>query len=98
MTSRKNILAVLHSAKPELTKLGVHTIGLFGSYSRNEQKDDSDIDVLIDFEQGKESFDNYMAACDVFEGLFKNERIEVVTKNGLSKYIGPNILKTVQYV
>lgn len=73
-------------------------IGLFGSYLRNEQSAKSDIDLLIDFEHDKESFDNYMAVYDIFESLFKNEKIEIVTKNGLSKYIGPKILKDVMYV
>jgi len=39
-----------------------------------------------------------MAVYDMFESLFKNEKIEIVTKNGLSKYIGPKILKDVMYV
>ena len=45
-----------------------------------------------------ESYDNYMAAYDLFELLFKNERVEIVTKNGLSPYIGPKILNEVMYV
>jgi predicted nucleotidyltransferase len=98
MTTKENIITALKSRKAELSKLGVQTIGLFGSYVRNEQSDRSDIDLLIDFEPGKENFDNYMAAYDVFENLFKEEKIEVVTKNGLSPYIGPKILKDVVYV
>jgi hypothetical protein len=39
-----------------------------------------------------------MAVYDIFENLFKNEKIGIVTKNGLSKYIGPQILNTVMYV
>ena len=39
-----------------------------------------------------------MAVYDLFEKIFKNEKIEVVTKNGLSPYIGPKILSEVQYV
>lgn len=77
---------------------GVNQIGLFGSYSRNEQSEKSDIDLLIDFVTGKESFDNYMAVYDFFEDIFKNEKVEVVTKNSLSPYIGPEILKEVLYV
>jgi predicted nucleotidyltransferase len=77
---------------------GVNQIGLFGSYSRNEQSEKSDIDLLIDFVSGKESFDNYMAVYDLFEDIFKNEKVEVVTKNSLSPYIGPEILKEVLYV
>jgi uncharacterized protein len=98
MTTKEHIIAVLKSHKPELLQLGVQTIGLFGSYVRNEQSGQSDIDLLIDFEPGKENFDNYMAAYDMFENLFTNEKVEVVTKNGLSPYIGPEILKDVVYV
>jgi len=54
--------------------------------------------LLIDFEPDEERFDNYMAVCDIFENLFKNENVEIVTKNGLSKYIGPKILNDVMYV
>jgi len=53
---------------------------------------------LIDFEPEKENFDNFMAAYDLFEKIFKNEKIEVVSINGLSPYIGPEILNEVQYV
>jgi uncharacterized protein len=98
MTTKEDILYILRSHKSEFSKFGVQTIGLFGSYVRNEQSTKSDIDLLIDFEPEKENFDNYMAVYDMFERLFKNEKIEVVTKNGLSKYIGPKILNDVMYV
>lgn len=98
MTTKENIISTLKSHKSELSKFGVQNIGLFGSYLRNEQTDKSDIDLLIDFEPEKENFDNYMAVYDMFENIFKNEKIEVVTKNGLSQYIGPKILKDVMYV
>lgn len=98
MLTKENILAALKTNKPELSKFGVKNIGLFGSYLRNEQTGESDIDLLIDFEPGKENFDNYMAAYDIFEKLFEDQKVEVVTKNGLSRYIGPKILKAVVYV
>ena len=98
MTTKEHIVAILKTNKPAFTKYGVLNIGLFGSYLRNEQSAKSDIDLLVDFEPEKENFDNYMAVYDLFENLFKNEKIEVVTKNGLSKYIGPKILNEVMYV
>ncbi len=97
MTSKEIIFKTLQSNKLELKKHGIRNVGLFGSYIRNEQSSKSDIDLLIDFEPEKENFDNYMAVYDLFEKIFKNEKIEVVTKNGLSPYIGPKILKEVQY-
>ena len=98
MTTKENILLTLKQYKPELSQFGVQNIGLFGSYLRNEQSAKSDIDLLIDFEPEKENFDNYMAVYDICETAFKNEKIEIVTKNGLSQYIGPRILKEVMYV
>lgn len=98
MTTKESIIATLAYYKPEFLKLGVQAVGLFGSYLRDEQSDESDIDLLIDFEPEKENFDNYMAVYDLVEGLFKDEKIEIVTKNGLSPHIGPFILKDVVYV
>jgi uncharacterized protein len=98
MTTKDLILSTIKINKPDLYRFGVRDIGLFGSYVRNEQSDKSDIDILIDFEPDQENYDNYMAVYDIFELLFKNERVEIVTKNGLSPYIGPQILNEVVYV
>lgn len=97
MTTKETILSTIQNHKPEFFKLGILDIGLFGSYIRDEQSEKSDIDILIDFEPDKENYDNYMAVYDMIEQLFKNERIEIVTKNGLSPYIGPRILNEVVY-
>jgi uncharacterized protein len=98
MTGRDYILATIKTHKQDLSKFGILNIGLFGSYVRNEQSDKSDIDILIDFDPDKENFDNYMAVYDLIEELFKDKKIEIVTKNGLSPYIGPGILNEVVYV
>jgi predicted nucleotidyltransferase len=98
MLTKDNILGTLRTSKEKLSKFGIRDVGLFGSYINNEQSSESDIDLLIDFEPEKENFDNFMAAYDLFEHIFKNEKIEVVTKNGLSPYIVTKILDEVQYV
>ncbi len=97
MTSKDYILSKIKRQKRELQNLGIVRIGLFGSYAREEQSEKSDIDILIEFDPVKENFDNYMSVYDILENLFKNDKIEIVTKNGLSKYIGPTILKEVIY-
>lgn len=97
MLSRDYILSAIKARKSELQNFGIQEIGLFGSYGRGEASEDSDIDLLIEFDPDKESFDNFMAAYDYFESLFKDQKIEMVTKNSLSPYIGPYILKEVIY-
>jgi uncharacterized protein len=98
VTNKEYILATIRNHMPELNKLGIRNIGLFGSYVRGEQSATSDIDILIDFDPDMENYDNYMAVYDIFQQLFKNEKVEIITKNGLSPYIGPRILKEVMYV
>ena len=98
MTTKETIISLLETQKPELVKYGVSSIGLFGSYVRNEPSAGSDIDLLIDFEPDMENFDNYMRVYDIFENLFNGDKVEIVTKNGLSKHIGPSILSNVLYV
>lgn len=98
MTTKEIILSTLRTHKSEFGKFGIQTVGLFGSYIREEQSNKSDIDLLIDFTPDKENFNNFMAACDYFEKIFKDEKVEIITKNGLSPYIGPKILREVIYV
>lgn len=97
MTNKQFILSQIKLLKGELRELGVIKIGLFGSYARGEQSENSDIDILIEFEPDQENFDNYMSVYDEIEKRFTNEKIEIVTTNGLSPYIGPKILKEVTY-
>lgn len=97
MLSRDYILSSIKACKSDLRNLGIQEIGLFGSYSRGDASEDSDIDLLIEFSPEEESFDNYMAVYDYFESLFKDQKIELITKNSLSPYIGPYILNEVIY-
>jgi len=98
MTTKDFILTTITTNRKKLNQFGIINVGLFGSYVRNEQSDKSDIDILIDFDPEMENYDNYIAVCEIFEQLFKNEKVEIVTKNGLSPYIGPRILNEVIYV
>lgn len=98
MIDRDYIVQTLQRNMPLLQSHGVRSVGLFGSYARGEQTAASDVDLLVDFERKQENFDNLMAVCDLLESLFVGHRIEVVTKGGLSRHIGPRILKEVVYV
>jgi predicted nucleotidyltransferase len=98
MLTKEIIKQRINQNKSQIKKLGIDVIGLFGSYVREEQHEKSDIDLLIAFEEDKESFNNFMEVCYLLEAIFEGEKVEVVTKNGLSPYIGPKILREVEYV
>ncbi len=98
MTTTQNIVNTLKTNRATMAQFGIRDIRLFGSYVRGEQSKNSDIDILLDFEPDKETYDNYMAVYDLLEQLFKNEKVLIVTKNGLSPYIGTKILNEILYV
>ena len=97
-TTRTYVLHQLSMLKGKLSKYGVSSIGLFGSSVRNENGPDSDIDILVDFTDGKETFDNLMSVCDLLQSTFKSCKLDVVTKKGLSPYIESVILNETRYV
>lgn len=80
-----------------LQKFGVLRIGIFGSYAKNKEKADSDIDFLVELNPAETTYDNYFDLVEYLESLFQ-KKVEVVTIDSLSPYIGPYILKEVEYI
>jgi hypothetical protein len=94
--TKQDVLKILYQSRDRLKTLGVRKIGLFGSFVRGEQHPDSDIDLLVEFEAGQKTFDAFMELSFLLEEVFQR-RIELVTVESLSPYIGPHILKEVEY-
>jgi uncharacterized protein len=94
--TKQDIMEVLQQNQARLKTLGVRKIGLFGSFVRGEQHPDSDIDLLVEFEAGQKTFDAFMELSFLLEEVFQR-RIELVTVESLSPYIGPYILEEVEY-
>lgn len=95
-TNKNSILRTLADNSSKLREYGVNRIGLFGSYVRNEARHNSDIDLLVDIQKEKKTFRNFMQLSYFLEELLHN-KVELVTEQSLSPYIGPHILKTVEY-
>lgn len=93
---KETILQTLVTHRSQLADFGVRQIGLFGSYVRNEATENSDIDLLVDIRKDKKTFNNFLSLNYYLEELFGN-KVELVTTQSLSPYIGPHILKTVEY-
>jgi len=98
MLSRQEILKTLRGLKKVLAGYGVSRVGLFGSSVRGEAGAESDIDILVDFDGDNETYQNFMAACEVLENGLSGQKVDIVTVGGLSPFIGPHILKEVVYV
>lgn len=80
-----------------IRSFGVERLGVFGSFVRNTMTEQSDVDVLVEFSRGTKNFNNIFALHEFLQDLTKR-KVEVVTIESLSPYIGPNILNEVEYV
>jgi len=78
------------------TQFSVKKIGVFGSYSRGEQRKNSDIDILVEFIE-EPSFFKFLDLENYLSNLFKI-KVDLVMKDTLKPYIGKQILSEVIYV
>lgn len=88
-----NITAV----KSRLRAAGVRRLGIFGSVGRGEARTDSDVDVLVRFDDKARTYDNLYAVGEALEEVFQR-RVDLVTEDALSPYLRPHILREVKYV
>lgn len=95
---KNTVLSRLSQTKKSLEDFGVTSIGLFGSTVREENTKDSDIDIIVDFAEGKETYRNFLSVCETLQSIFKSQKLDVVTRKGLSPYFGDTILNEAQYV
>ena len=95
--TKKKALSLIEENQDRIKALGVKKLGLFGSFVREEQGVGSDVDLLVEFEPGKKTFDNFIQLSFFLEEVFKR-RVELVTPESLSPYIGPHIMDKVEYV
>ncbi|OHB92763.1 MAG: nucleotidyltransferase [Planctomycetes bacterium RIFCSPHIGHO2_12_39_6] len=92
-----NAIAILKKHEDTIKrKYGVKKMGVFGSFARGEGKENSDIDVLVDFKEGAKTFDNFMELKFFLEDLFVR-KVDLVTVKALRPQLKEDILKEVTY-
>ncbi|MEM2108024.1 MAG: nucleotidyltransferase family protein [Candidatus Bathyarchaeia archaeon] len=85
--------------KAELKKrFKVKSIGVFGSYVRGEQKQGSDVDVLVEFEDDAEIGFFRFLELEEFLSQLLGVKVDLVSKDALKPYIGARILQEVVMV
>ncbi|MBM4195050.1 MAG: nucleotidyltransferase family protein [Gemmatimonadetes bacterium] len=95
--TREETVKRLVASEPEIRALGVRRLALFGSVLRGEARPDSDVDLLVQFSPGAKTFDHFLALADLLEECL-GRRVELVTTEALSPFIGPRIVAEAQDV
>lgn len=94
--SRVEILHRLSEHRDDLRQFGIERCGVFGSFVRDAHGPASDVDLLVDFAPGEKSFDRFIHAAFYLDDLL-GRKVDLVTRESLSPYIGPRILQEVEY-
>ncbi|NPU99815.1 MAG: nucleotidyltransferase family protein [Brevinematales bacterium] len=96
MKNTNELLQVIQSNKDRIKRFGVKKIGIFGSFARNEQRPDSDVDFIVEFESGRKNFDSYMELCFFLEDILQM-KVDVLTPEGIDPLMKPGIEKEAVY-
>jgi hypothetical protein len=96
MLTRDELIKKLKEQKPVLAKkFAVRTLGLFGSFARNEQKSSSDIDLIVDFD--KPIGIDFVVLADEFE-KYLDFKVDLVSKNAIKARYLKEFEKEIIYV
>lgn len=95
--TKSDVLRILGEQQARIRSFGVRRCGLFGSFLREEISPTSDVDLFVEFEQGQKTFLNFVNLSIFLEEML-GRKVELVTPESLSPYIGPSILSEVEYV
>jgi len=92
--SLKEVKEIISKHKEELRKkYGVKEIGVFGSLVRGELKEESDIDILVEFEKPIGLF-KFLELEEYLSNLL-GKKVDLVSKKALKPHIGKYILEEV---
>lgn len=92
--SLKKMLEILHQQVPMLAeRYGVEKLEVFGSYVRDKQKRDSDLDILVTFRKTP-SLLTFIAIENYLSDLL-GVKVDLVMKDSLKPNIGRQILREV---
>jgi predicted nucleotidyltransferase len=82
--NRADVIARLKAAEPALRARGVAALYLYGSYARDEAREDSDVDILVDFEPGRGAgLSGFLAPMETLEERFPDKEIGYSTRDSI---------------
>ena len=94
--SRKEALRRIKSNSDRIRAFGVKRVALFGSYARDENSSSSDVDILVEFEKGQMTFDNYMDLKFFLESMF-GRKVDLVVREAIKPALERSIMDGAVY-
>lgn len=80
---KDQIISKLKANEQLFTEKGASKIALFGSYARNQQQQESDIDLLVFIDNNFKTFDNFISLSMLLENLLES-KVDLITPESIS--------------
>jgi len=84
--SKDQVFERVRSHQSALKLFGAARLGLFGSFVRGEQTEESDVDFVVEFQEGKKTFRNFINMVYYLEKLMGRE-VELLTWEGMTAFV-----------
>ncbi|MFL6336674.1 MAG: nucleotidyltransferase family protein [Pyrinomonadaceae bacterium] len=94
--TKEDVFTLLSRNGARLRSFGVARLSVFGSFARGEPNDDSDVDILVEFDPEQESFDNFLGLAEFLEDLF-GRKVDLLTPESLNPRFGHYILEEAEH-
>jgi hypothetical protein len=94
--TRSEIMHLIREHDDFLLRHGVKRLGLFGSHARGEEREGSDIDLIVEFAEGEKNYDNFIELCFFLEDLL-GRKVDLLTPESMSPYIKPSVERDIYY-
>jgi len=95
VSTREEIISALRANRATLSDYGVKSLALFGSAARNNLRADSDLDLLVQFEDA--TWANYIGLKLYLEDLL-GRPVDLVTPKALRPLLQPAIERDLLHV
>lgn len=97
VSDKKALIEALYLNADIIKSYGVKNVGVFGSFLTGKVTSLSDVDLMVDFEEHRKTFDNLMELGFFLEDLL-GRKVEIITPQSLNKHIGPHIIQQTENV
>ena len=97
VSTKREVFDRLAAKRQAIRKMGVRRLGLFGSFATSQQLNDSDVDLLVEFDPKRKCFDSYWDLSQFLERTLQRP-VDLLTTESLSRHLKPRILVEVEYV
>ncbi|MEO6281933.1 MAG: nucleotidyltransferase family protein [Dyadobacter sp.] len=95
--NKQQVLDLIQTQKAAIQQLGAERLGLFGSFARGEQRETSDIDLVVEFKSGMKTYRNLLNLADLLEELLQ-KKVDLLTWEGMASFVQREAKKDIEYV